>query len=715
MRREFARNVPQRSPAPPKLASSSRSISSSKYVSVAVALCAIALLAYSDSFRGDFVFDNQPLILHDPRLLQASAKNVELILQHTYWWPTGETPLYRPITTLSYLFNYAVLGETDHPAGYHWFNFLLHGLNVVLLFALSQRFLRKLWPSAFIAGLWAVHPVLTESVTNIIGRSDLLAAASLMGGFLFYLKSTESQGWHRLAWLAGLTAVTSIGVFSKESAVAILGVVALFELTWWKDRRQLRGFVLGCAAIAPAFLALFYQRSVVLAGSLPPQQLFVDNPLVSAHFFTARLTSIAVMPKYLWLLVWPVRLSCDYSYVAVPVANGGLWDWIHWIAVAVVIAAVAWQFTRNRQLFFFATFAFVTFVPVSNLFFSTGTIMAERFLYLPAAGFAVCLVLVIYSVGQRVGSRAVAPAILCVIIASLGIRTWKRNMDWRNDVTLWTSTVQAVPDSFKGHAALALALYLSDPTHSNINRTIEEAEKSVAILDPLPDLLNSEQVYGDLGAYYIIKGSLLTQPRPDRSPADSAASIQAYERAQRLLKRGVSIEKAFGNAFRASERARGKSDAEIPLTGSATLYANLAENSMRLGDHQTAFDAAMYARLLNPKNPANYQILSTILLADGRKEEAAVMLVEGMMVSGTGDPVFLETLRGLYKTGLDPKGCALVRGARGEFLNNLCEPAHDEVCRASADLVAIYRQELRPNLADQTEKAALQLGCPAGP
>ena len=687
-----------------------------KYLLVAMALCATALLAYSDSFRSGFVFDNQSLILQDPRLLEATTKNVELILQHTYWWPKGESNLYRPITTLSYLLNYSVLGEGNHPAGYHWFNFFLHALNVLLLFVLLLRFLRKLWPSVFIAGLWAVHPVLTESVTNIIGRADLLAAASLMSGFLFYLKSTESKGWPRLAWLAGLMVVTAVGVFSKESAVAILGVVVLFELTWWKDRRQLWGLVWGCVAIAPAFLALFYQRSVVLAGSLAPQEtLFLENPLVGAHFLTARLSSIAVMARYLWLLVWPARLSCDYSYAAVPLANGGLKDWIDWIAVVVVIAVVAWQFMRNKLLFFFATFAFVTFVPVSNLLFSIGTIMAERFLYLPAAGFAACLVLVIYSVGQRVGSRAAAPVVLCLIIAAMGIRTWKRNLEWRDDITLWTSAVQTVPESYKSHAALANALYLSDPTHSNINRVIDEAEKSLAILDPFPDSFNTEEVYADGGVYYMTKGSLLAESGSDGRTADSPVSVQAYERAEQLLKRGVSIEKAFDNAFRESERASGKSDSEIPLTGSAILYANLAANSMRLGDQKTAYDAAMYARSLDPNNLTNYHVLSAALLAEGRKEDAAVMLVEGMMISGAGDPWFLETLRGLYRAGLDPKGCAIVHGASGEHLNNSCEPAHNEICTASADLAAVYRRELRSSLADYTKESALKLGCPVGP
>ena len=713
MRRKTARQVPSGKQAPPERRSSYDGLPWSRYLLAAVVLCAITLMAYSNSFRAGFVFDNRSLILQDPRLLEATAKNVELILQHTYWWHKGESGLYRPITTLSYLFNYSVLGESDHPTGYHWFNFFLHASNVLLLFVLSLRFLQKLWPAAFIAGLWAVHPVLTESVTNIVGRSDLLAAAATMSGFLFYLKSTESKGWIRLAWLAGLMAVTAVGVFSKESAVAILGLIVLFELTWWKERRQGRGLVFGCAAIALPFLVLFYQRSVVLAGSLTPQSLFVDNPLVGAHFLAGRLTSIAVMARYLWLLVWPVSLSCDYSYATILLAKGGLWDWIDWLTVAAVIAVVAWQFTRNKLLFFFATFAFVTFVPVSNLLFPIGTIMAERFLYLPAAGFAFCIVLVIYNVGRRLGRPAAAPVVLGLIMVALCIRTWKRNLDWRDDITLWTSAVQTVPESFKAHNSLALSLYQSDPTHSNINRVIEEAEKSVAILDTLPDALNAEAVYAAAGAFYMTKGSLLGQPGLGGKSADPPGSLQAYERAQELLKRGVSIHKAFDQAFRETERARGKSDSEIPLSGPPSLYADLAANSMWLGDQKTAFDAAAYGRLLDPQNRTNYQILGNILVAEGRKNDAAVMLVEGMIT--TGDPEFLKTLRGLYGSGLDPKGCAIVQEVGGEVLNTSCEPVHNEICGALDDLVLVYRRELRFNLVDYSKKRAKELGCPAGP
>src|SRR5581483_11965757 len=144
------------------------------------ALFLLTLLAYSNSFGGGFVLDNRGLILNDPRIREASASNLGLIVDHTYWWPNGESGLYRPFATLSYLFNYAVLGNGAQPAGYHWINFLLHAANVLLVFFLARRLLSSSSPAFFIAALWAVHPVLTEAVTNIVGRADLLAAMGVL-------------------------------------------------------------------------------------------------------------------------------------------------------------------------------------------------------------------------------------------------------------------------------------------------------------------------------------------------------------------------------------------------------------------------------------------------------------------------------------------------------------------------------------------------------
>ncbi len=353
-------------------------------------LALLTFLAFSNSFSTGLVLDNKLLLLQDPRIRELTGENIRLILQHTFWWPTGETGLYRPFTTLSFLFNYAVLGNKTDPAGYHWINFLLHLGNVFLVYALTCRLLRRFWPSFFAAALWAVHPVLTESVTNMIGRSDLLSATAVLSGFLMYPKATESAGSRRFAWLAGLMGVTAVGVFSKESAVTIVGVIALYELTFWKERRQGRVLLLGCIAALLPIAAMLYQRSIVLAASRPWVTPFVDNPIVGAGFWSGRLTAVKVIARYLWLTLWPARLSSDYSYAQIPLARGTLQDWLACIAVLAAAILVVALYSRNRTAFFLASFAAITFLPVSNLLFPIGTIMAERFLYLPVIG-AACL------------------------------------------------------------------------------------------------------------------------------------------------------------------------------------------------------------------------------------------------------------------------------------------------------------------------------------
>lgn len=651
----------------------------------AAALCAVTLLVYSNSFGTGFPLDNQGLILQDTRIREANSQNIGLIFQHTCWWPVGESGLYRPFTTLSYLFNYAVLGDGDHAAGYHWVNWLLHAGNVLLVYALARRFLRDFWPPVFLAAVWAVHPVLTESVTNIVGRADLLAGMTTLSGFLMYLKSTETAGWRRAGWLAGLMAVTGAGVFSKESAVTVLAVVALYELAWWKDRRQVQGLFLGCLAMLPPIQAMLYQRAAVLAGSAPTVFPFTDNPVAAADFWTGRLTAVKVMAKYLGLLAWPAKLSCDYSYAQIRTVSGGVQDWTGWLAVAAVAAAVALLARRNRGAFFVAGSALMTFLPASNLLFPIGTIMAERFLYLPSIALAACVVAVIGAMARRVRVAAIAPVALCAIAAGFAVRTWARNADWQDDLTLATAAVRTSPRSFKSHKMLAAALFDSDPSHANIGRVIEEAEKSLAVLDPLPDSLNNSETYRRASGYYFVKGGMAAGPE----------SVRAYRRSLELLLRCASMVKAD----------------HVKL---ADVQRLLSAAYLRLGDTRKASDAAGQARMLDPENPDMYLQVSAVHLAGNRGEDAAITLMEGVLM--TKDPNLRAELVNLYRNGLDAKGCALMPGADGPALNPSCETVHRHLCAASAGTIQLHLESGRRDLAEEMRTTAMRdFACPAGP
>jgi tetratricopeptide (TPR) repeat protein len=679
-----------------------------RHVLACAALCVVTLLAYSNSFHGGFVRDSRSLIQTDSRVHAATNENLNKILGHTYWWPQFETGLYRPISTLSYLFNYAILGNGDHPEGYHWLNFFLHFLNVVLVYALAERILKTFWPAVFTAALWAVHPVLTESVTNIIGRSDLLAATAVLSGFLMYLRSTEARSWRSYIWLAGLMMVTAIGIFSKESAVAIVAVIALYEITWWHERKQLRGLILGCTAVAPALLAMWYVRSLVFAGSRPAIFAFVENPLQGAHFLTARLTAVAVIYRYLWRLVWPATLSADYSYAQIPLASGDLQDWVAWLVVAATALMVASQFRKNRAFFFFGAFAFLTFLPASNLVILTGTIMAERLMYLPAIGFAGCLVIGLYSIGQRLQLRNLAPATIYVLLAGFSVRTWVRNSDWHDELTMAAASVRTSPHSYKTHFAFAIALSESDPTRANLDQVIEEMGKSTTVLNSLPDSMNTSIVYAKAGGEFIAKGDSLVQKGADGRAIIPAASTEAYQRSLKILKRGAEIEKASEPEYRERLRAAGEF-ADGPL-GLPQLYEELSTAYMRLGDAQSAYKAAMRARSLDPTKVGPYVVIAQVLAKGGRKNDAAISIVEAILASGQKN--LMRLLDVLYRDGVDPQACAIVHSGGAMILNNSCPVVHDESCRASAELVELFRQIQRQDLADQIRTQAIgQLGC----
>ena len=660
------------------------------------ALCAILLAAYATSFTAGFTLDNRGILLQDPRIREASAENLHLILDRTYWWPYGESGLYRPFTTLTYLFNYAILGNAGRPGGYHWVNFLLHAGNVLLLYALLRRLLGEFWRAFFAAALWAVHPVLTESVTNMVGRADLLAGMAVLGGLLAYLKSAESEGWRRWAWLCGLMASTAVGVFSKESAVAIVGVIALYELTWWKERKRGWALLLGCLATLPALAALWFQRAAVLALAPPVEFPVWDNPLVGAGFWTAKLTAVQVLARYIGLLAWPLHLSCDYSWAQIPLSTGSARDWLSWMVVAAAVAGVVWAYRVHRTLFFFAGLAFATMLITSNLLFPIGTIMAERFLYLPAIALAVCLVLGVYAVAGRF-----APAALCAIGLLYGVRTMARNADWQDDLSLTAATVAESPKSYKAHKMRAGALFEADTSQAHIDQVIAEAEKGLAILGRLPSAEASPESYQQAARYYLVKGDQMAAPGGRR----------AYERALELLSRCQRMVQANYQETATKARARGQVAPEIDPAKEASLQSALAYASMRLNKKDRGQAAAAAAVELDPLNGRGYQQLAESLLAEGKADEAAVALTQGALI--TGDMKLRQQVIDLYRQGLDTEGCAIVAGPNGPALNASCAVVRRHTCAGAEAALRVYlrlqRGDLAAKLKDAMEKS---FGCP---
>src|SRR5580704_18770621 len=180
------------------------------HVAAVFVLGVVVLFTYCNTVHDTgFALDNKFIILEDPRLRDASHNNISLIFSQDYWWPKAVSGLYRPLTTLSYMLNYRILRNADHAAGYHWINFFLHWANTVLVYFAVLVLIERLWPAFFAAALFGTHPLATESVTNIIGRSDLFATLFLLIGFLCYVKSTTMES-KRKTWTGPQIAAAAI-------------------------------------------------------------------------------------------------------------------------------------------------------------------------------------------------------------------------------------------------------------------------------------------------------------------------------------------------------------------------------------------------------------------------------------------------------------------------------------------------------------------------
>ena len=634
---------------------------SNRHALAILGLWAFALLAYSNSFRAGLSLDNAWVIQEDSRIQAATSENARLILTQDYSYRNSSSGLYRPLTTFSYLVNYTILGDGSRPAGYHWVNFALHAVNILLVYWLGLLLFREMGPAWALAAVWALHPVLTESVANIVGRADLLAGFGVLAGLLCHVKSTAASGRRKLAWLAALMLAAAIGIFSKESAVVLLAAMVIYDFTLGRGgaRARLPGYL----AVAVPVAIFLYVRDRVFAGLAAAPVPFTDNPLVGAGFWTARLTAVEVIGKYLWLLVWPRNLSCDYSYNQIPVAGWGVGSF----AVLAIGAAAILCYRRHKAVCFFTAFFFAALAPTSNLVILIGSVMAERFLYLPSVGFAGCLVWAIYR------RPRIAPAVLGLVCAALAIRTYARNIDWLDDQSLWASAAKVCPASYKTHLHVATALV--GPQGQGMDRAVGEVDRSLAILDGLPDDRNVPQAYAVAGFIYLMQGS-------------------GAQKALDVLLRGERIDRTIARELRRENQLRGIATSP---SGWYPLYLALGDAYLRLSHPRQAMEAFEYGRTLRPV-PEFFEDMSAAWRAIGDPQRAAITLIEGLLVD-KGNRKLAAELVELYRE-TDPGSCA-------PSLDPACPLVHDQVCTAIRNVKQLYMR------MGQAPMALSEAGCPA--
>jgi len=690
----------------------------------AVLLAVLAVVAYSNSFDAALTMDSPTLVERDTRLQEASDESLHLIWTKNYWWPSRPSNLFRPLTTLSFLFNYSVLGNGPRPGGYHAVNFLLHAINAALAFAVARRVTGRALVAFMAAAVFALHPMATEAVTNVAGRADLLATVAVLGGLLLHMEGRRrANPW---PWRLGVTTVALSGVFAKESAVVLIPVIVLYDfffppaaeagrnrLSRWLD------LIPTYALLSVVLVVLFAVRRSVLADMAYYRDHFMDNPLFGLSFLPARLTALKVMGLQLAKLVWPAALSCDYSYDQVQLfGQGSAFEDAKAIVSALVVTgllAVAWLWRhRAPALAFFIAFYFATLLPTSNLLLRIGSIMAERFVYLPSVGFAAAVAIGVDAAVQRWASSAATgrrEAIALGVTFALGLagaaRTYVRNQDWRNEETLFEAARRTSPRSYKAHKGVANAILAGKaPGGERLDVAIAAAEAGLAVIDrrPLPPVDQPSDLMAALGLAYILKGDSLGGGKMGE-PAPPAAAVW-YRKATVVLERAVETDRAVNERVKQLKRDAGAPPEEVRDVGLRRVHGTLGNAYMRLGEYDKALETFVHLRRLDPMRADGYTQSAWALFSAGRLDEAAVLLIEATFLqkeSGAG-----SLLGDVYrKMGIPP-------AAEGSL--DLAVPrVKEHVAKACAETVRLYREAGREEAYDLRQTCVSRYGIPAEP
>ena len=651
------------------------------------ALWALALAAYSSSFGAGLIFDNRFVILNDTRVHAATLRNAALILGRDYWFGNWASDLYRPLTTFSYLFNYAVLGNGADPAGYHWVNFALHAANIALVYVLALWILGELRSAVAMAAVWAVHPVLTESITNIVGRADLLAALGVLAALICHIQAGGATGRRRTRWLLALGLAMTVGIFSKESAIVALGAMVLYDMAFG-GRIAWRARMANYQAAALPCLVFLYVRGLVLAQTPAVVIPYADNPLTGADFWTGRLTAVRVIGKYVGLLLWPGALSADYSYNQVPMFRAGDMTAIAGVAIALALAGAAvWAFRRHKPVFFFLALFFVALAPTSNVFLPIGTIMAERFLYLPALALAGCVAIGLGAASRRLPARA-APALAGAICAAFAVRTYVRNLDWATEQTLMTSAAESAPAAFRPH--VVLATLLSD------GAAVAQADRARAILDPLPDERNFARAYTSVGICYRTEG--------DREAPENPREAESwYRKSLDALLRARSINEANDRMNQRENQRRGKPGINFAWD---KVYLELGRTYLRLSQPREALDALQQGRRLTQRPELFFEEISNAYLAMGDSRQAALALIGAVLINNSEAQATPEAenaygtqlsakLVALYRQ-TEPQSCAVREAGGMRTVDADCPLVKEHVCAAFREVSREYATQGRP-------------------
>jgi tetratricopeptide (TPR) repeat protein len=378
------------------------------------------------------------------------------------WWAltTGHSPYWHPVTWLSHMLDVTLFGADA--GAYHITNLVLHMANTVLVFELFRRMTRETGPSAFVAAVFAAHPLHVESVAWIAERKDVLSTFFWVLTILAYVAYVRRRAWTRYA---AMLALYALALMSKPMVVTLPVVLLLLDI--WPLRRVNIASRDGHGRPE----GLRYERwQRVIVEKIPLLALAVATSvatMIVQHRIGA-MAGLDALPwpvraanatigyvAYLWKTVWPTHLAAFYPLYAISpakVAGAAL------ALTAVTAAAIAAR-KRHPYLLVGWFWYLITIAPVIGLLQAGEQGMADRFMYVPMIGILVMLAWGASELARPLtagGSWLAAGG--AIVVAALALTARAQAAHWQDSLTLWRHATRVTPESYIAHENLGQAL-----------------------------------------------------------------------------------------------------------------------------------------------------------------------------------------------------------------------------------------------------------------
>jgi tetratricopeptide (TPR) repeat protein len=424
-------------------------------------LVAATLVTYWPALENGFVFDDIDYVTLNPQV-QAGLTGPSIAWAFT----TGHASNWHPLTWLSLELDRDLFGP--EPWGYHLTNLVLHVANALLLFLVFWKMTTAVWPSAFVAALFALHPLHVESVAWVTERKDVLSTLFGLLALLAYWAYARrpALGRYLLVVLA-----FALSLLAKPMLVTLPFLLLLLDY-WPLGRLRLvreplaeRHRAAGAAGpVAVARLILEKVPLLLLAAAscvatwLAQQHGHSVQRLAQLPLALRAGNAVVAYAVYLRKVLWPTDLAAFYPH------PGSSLPWSHVAAPALLLVAVTalalWLRRRAPYLFVGWFWYLGTLVPVIGLVQVGSQGLADRYTYVPLVGIFIMAAWGVADLVARRPAQAAAPAALgwAVILVACALITWLQVHHWQDNLHLWHHALEVLPDNAFAHTNLGVAI-----------------------------------------------------------------------------------------------------------------------------------------------------------------------------------------------------------------------------------------------------------------